>query len=36
MRAVSNIVTTAYVRERLGVYLYVGADGGIYVHTNED
>lgn len=34
--AVSNIVTTAYVRERLGVYLYVGADGGIYVHTNED
>ena len=34
--AVSNIVTTALVRERLGVYLYVGADGGIYVHTNED
>ena len=34
--AVSNIVTTALVRERLGVYLYVGEDGGIYVHTNED
>lgn len=34
--AVSNIVTTAYVREKLGVYLYVGEDGGIYVHTNED
>ena len=34
--AVSNVVTTALVRERLGVYLYVGADGGIYVHTNED
>ena len=34
--AVSNIVTTAFVRERLGVYLYVGEDGGIYVHTNED
>lgn len=33
---VSNIVTTALVRERLGVYLYVGEDGGIYVHTNED
>ena len=34
--AVSNVVTTALVRERLGVYLYVGEDGGIYVHTNED
>lgn len=34
--AVSNIVTTAYVREKLGVYLYVGEDGGIYVHTNEE
>ena len=34
--AVSNIVSTAYVREKLGVYLYVGEDGGIYVHTNED
>ena len=34
--AVSNVVTTAYVREKLGVYLYVGEDGGIYVHTNED
>ena len=34
--AVSNIVTTAFVRERLGVYLYVGEDGGIYVHTNEE
>lgn len=34
--AVSNIVTTAYVREKLGIYLYVGEDGGIYVHTNEE
>jgi len=34
--AVSNIVTTALVRERLGVYLYVGEDGGIYVHTQEN
>lgn len=34
--AVSNVVTTAYVREKLGVYLYVGEDGGIYVHTNEE
>lgn len=34
--AVSNIVTTALIRERIGVYLYVGEDGGIYVHTNED
>lgn len=33
---VSNIVTKAYVREKLGVYLYVGDDGGIYVHTNEE
>lgn len=36
--AVSNVVTTALVRERLGVYLYIGEDGGVYVHTptNEE
>lgn len=33
--AVSNIVTTALVQEKLGVYLYIGQDGGIYVHTPE-
>lgn len=33
--AVSNTVTTAYIRQKLGVYLYVGEDGGIYVHTEE-
>ena len=32
---VSNIVTQAFVRDRLGVYLYVGEDGGIYVHTGD-
>ncbi len=32
---VSNIVTQALVRDRLGVYLYVGEDGGIYVHTGD-
>ena len=31
----SNVVTQAYIREKLGVYLYVGQDGGIYVHTEE-
>ena len=30
----SNVVTQAYIREKLGVYLYIGQDGGIYVHTN--
>lgn len=32
----SNVVTQAYIQEKLGVYLYVGQDGGIYVHTNTD
>lgn len=32
----SNVVSQAYIRQKLGVYLYVGEDGGIYVHTNED
>ena len=34
----SNVVTTAYIREKLGVYLYIGEDNGIYVHTpsNEE
>lgn len=31
--SVSNIVTQSYVREKLGVYLYIGEDGGVYVHT---
>ena len=30
----SNVVTQAYIQEKLGVYLYIGQDGGIYVHTN--
>lgn len=29
----SNVVTQAYIQEKLGVYLYIGQDGGIYVHT---
>ena len=33
---IDNTVTTAFIRERLGVYLYVGEDGGIYVHTGEE
>ena len=32
---VSNIVTQAYIQDKLGVYLYIGQDGGIYVHTGE-
>lgn len=31
----SNVVSQAYIRQKLGVYLYVGEDGGIYVHTEE-
>ena len=31
----SNVVTQAFIQERLGVYLYIGQDGGIYVHTGE-
>jgi len=34
--SVSNIVTESYIKEKLGVYLYEGEDGGIYVHTNEE
>lgn len=32
----SNVVTQAYIQEKLGVYLYIGQDGGIYVHTNQE
>ena len=31
----SNVVSQAYIRQKLGAYLYVGEDGGIYVHTEE-
>ncbi len=34
--AISNTVTPAYIRERMGVRLYVGEDGGIYVHAEEE
>lgn len=33
---VTGTVTTEYIRERLGVYLYMGADGHCYVHTQEE
>lgn len=32
----SNVVTTAYIQEKLGVYLYIGQDGHCYVHTPEE
>ena len=32
---VTGTVTTEYIQERLGVYLYMGADGHCYVHTPE-
>jgi len=30
---VTNVVSQAYIRQKLGVYLYVGPDNGIYVHV---
>ena len=33
---VTDTVSTSYIRQKLGVYLYVGQDGGIYVHTPEE
>lgn len=35
---VSNVVTQAYIQDKLQVYLYIGQDGGVYVHTptNEE
>lgn len=32
--AVRGVVNQQYIREKLEVYLYVGEDSGIYVHTN--
>ena len=29
----SNVVTQSYIQQKLGVYLYIGEDGGVYVHT---
>ncbi len=33
--AIESTVTKEYIRQKLEVYLYVGEDGGIYVHTEE-
>lgn len=33
---VTDTVSTSYIRQKLGVYLYVGQDGGIYVHTPDE
>ena len=30
---VSEVVTQSYIQQKLGVYLYIGEDGGVYVHT---